>query len=175
MPRAHAIALQLTAVVAAALGLVAGAAAEIRVLDAWLPLTPPGAPVEAYAKIENWGATPDRLVEVAFEDADGAGLYRAYFDGSGYAGAPVAELPLPKGAAVALRPRGLYFGIDGLERRLYLGAELRATLVFERAGRLDIVFTVGDGPSSGVTVGSEAEATGPSGHDSPVERDRLDH
>lgn len=95
-----------------------------------------------YMTIANAGSEPDRLLEVradfprvelhATEERDGVARMR-----------PVEALEIPPGETVELRPGGLhvmFMGLDG--DPLEAGEEIPATLVFERAGEVDVVFHV---------------------------------
>lgn len=153
---------------AAAVGLMifgGSASAQIALSHPWARLGPPGAPVEAFVSIENQGAAADRLIGVRVDGAAAARIVRARFDGDGYEATPLDGVATPTDAVVALAPRGAYIRIDGLERRLHLGAELPITLTFAGAGDIEALFIVGDGPSAGLGVRAVFTPTTPVGHE----------
>lgn len=151
----------------------APAVAEIRVEAPWIRPTPPGAPVEAFATLVNDGADPDRLLSAHVAAAEGAAFGRAVFNDGRYVFEPVAAIDAPADAVVTLRPRRLHIRFEGVTARLYLGAEVPATFIFERAGAVEVVFIVQDGPSAGLGLGRGdlrsgdhgPGETGPAGHD----------
>ena len=63
---------------------------------------------------------------------------------------PVADIPVPAGQTVRLRPGGLHVMLIGLTEPLRQGATVPLTLRFERAGE--------------VTVQLEIQAAGARGH-----------
>lgn len=95
-----------------------------------------------YLEIVNSGESADRLVEVradiprveihAIEDNDGV-VKMVEMEGG---------VDLPAGETVTLEPGGLHIMFMGLENALVAGTEVPATLVFENAGEVDVVFKI---------------------------------
>jgi len=119
-------------------------AGSLAIHHPWTRATPAGARVAGgYLVIENEGSEPDRLLGGASEagtaievhemsEADGIMTMRALTDG----------LTIPAGGSVELKPGGLHLMITGLKRRLMEGEKVKATLAFEKAGRIDVEFEV---------------------------------
>lgn len=97
----------------------------------------------AYLTITNGGSTADRLlaaespvagrVELHTHDVDSQGVMRMR---------QVEAIDLPAGETTALRPGGLHVMLIGLEDRLVEGEQFPLSLVFERAGRVEVEVTV---------------------------------
>ncbi|MEM1341123.1 MAG: copper chaperone PCu(A)C [Pseudomonadota bacterium] len=95
-----------------------------------------------YLEIVNSGDSADRLVEVradiprielhTVEDNDGVVKMVEMEDG----------IEVPAGETVSLEPGGLHIMFMGLEGALVAGSEVPATLVFEEAGEVEVVFKI---------------------------------
>jgi len=104
----------------------------------------------AYMTLRNSGAQPDRLVAASTPIARTVELHTHIRDGEVMRMRPVADIPLPAGQTVHLRPGGLHVMLIGLTEPLRQGATVPLTLRFERAGE--------------VTVQLEIQAAGARGH-----------
>jgi hypothetical protein len=104
----------------------------------------------AYMTLRNSGAQPDRLVAASTPIARTVELHTHIRDGEVTRMRPVADIPLPAGRTVHLRPGGLHVMLIGLTEPLRQGATVPLTLRFERAGE--------------VTVQLEIQAAGARGH-----------
>lgn len=107
-----------------------------------LETAPRAATGAGYLSVANAGPEADRLlaVETAFPQAmlhvtetDAAGVSRMRH---------VEGLEIPAGAVLALEPRGAHVMFMGLEAPLKAGDQIPATLVFENAGRIEVIFNV---------------------------------
>ncbi len=110
----------------------------------WSRATPPGAKVGGgYLKITNKGTEPDRFIGGASPavakleihestTTDGVARMRQVKDG----------LVIEPGATVDLAPGGTHLMLVGLTGPLKKGEKFKATLVFERAGSVDVEFAV---------------------------------
>jgi copper(I)-binding protein len=95
-----------------------------------------------YLSVTNSGAEADRLlaVEAAFPRVE---VHETRTDADGVARMlPVEAVEIPPGATVTLAPRGMHVMFMGLEAPWTAGEEIPATLVFERAGKVPVVFAV---------------------------------
>lgn len=122
----------------------ADSAQKLRVAEAWSKATPPNARVAGgYFTVENRGNTADRLLRVEsaaaasveiheMSDVDGVARMREVTDG----------LPLPAGATIALKPGGYHLMFIGPKQPFVEGQKIEATLVFQKAGSLPVVFEV---------------------------------
>ena len=98
-----------------------------------------------YMTITNAGTTDDRLlaVEVASDVAGLVQLHEMAMDGGVMRMGPLEDgVPVPAGETVTLAPGGLHVMFMDLRAGLDAGTEVPATLVFEAAGPVDVVFNV---------------------------------
>lgn len=117
---------------------------DLQVSKLWAKATPPNASVAGgYLSIDNRGATADRLLRVEsaaaqrveiheMSDADGVARMRELVDG----------LPLPASAVTDLKPGGYHLMFIAPKQPFVEGQKVQATLVFEKAGNLPVVFAV---------------------------------
>ena len=117
---------------------------KMRISDAWSKATPPNAKVAGgYFTVENRGGMADRLLRVEsasasrveiheMSDVGGVARMREVTDG----------LPLPAGATTALKPGGYHLMFIEPKQPFVEGQKVKATLVFEKAGSLPVVFDV---------------------------------
>lgn len=95
-----------------------------------------------YMTITNGGDEADNLIGVRAEEK-AATIHETREDGGVTRMLPVDVLQLPAGATVTFEPGGLhvmFMGIDGAALRE--GSTLPATLVFEHAGEVGVLFNV---------------------------------
>ena len=116
----------------------------IEVIRPWSRATPKGATTGAgYVTLRNTGTTPDRLIggstEVGkrveihtMEMAQGVMRMRQLTGG----------LEIKPGETVELKPGSLHLMFVDLTRPLQNGEHIKGTLVFERAGKVDVDYTV---------------------------------
>jgi len=110
----------------------------------WSRATPGGAKTGGgYLKIENKGTTPDRLVSVT---APVAGLIEIHEvttkDGVTQMRPLENGITIPPGGSVVLAPGSFHLMMMDLKQPLKLGDKFKATLVFEKAGKIDVLFNV---------------------------------
>lgn len=117
---------------------------DIKISQPWARATPGGAKVAAgYVTITNTGRSADKLTggtaaaAATFEIHDMTmtdGVMRMRrLDGG---------LVLEPGATVALKPGGLHVMMIDLKQPLKAGETMKGTLVFEKAGTVEIVFDI---------------------------------
>jgi copper(I)-binding protein len=95
-----------------------------------------------YLSITNTGDAPDRLLEVR-AGFPAVQLHTTEVDAQGVARMRHVEaLEIPAGGTVVLEPRGLHVMFMGLTAPLEAGGTIEATLVFETAGELPVVFNI---------------------------------
>lgn len=97
-----------------------------------------------YMIITNSGDTSDRLLEVRSDIAPRIELHLSQTDDNGVARMMKQDgIEIPAGGTVSLVPGGLHVMFMGLaDDPLEKGEVINATLVFETAGTLDVVFAV---------------------------------
>lgn len=149
--RALAACLVLTVLAAPALGQPApGADATVRAgalaIEApWIRATPGGAKVAGgYVRVTNTGTEPDRLVSASIPLAARGEVHEMATAGGVMTMREIeGGLPIPPGATVELRPGGLHLMFMDLRAPAREGETVAGTLVFEKAGAVQVAFRVG--------------------------------
>jgi len=141
----------LSIVFATALALTATAASahefkvgSLEIGHPWARATPKGASIGGgYLKITNKGSAPDRLIGGSSVVADRFEVHEmAMADGV------MKMRPLPNGIeikpgqTVEFKPGGFHIMLVGLKQPLEAGKMVKGTLVFEKAGTVDIEYKV---------------------------------
>ena len=116
------------------------------VADPWSRITPKGASVGAgYMKISNSGTAPDRLISGSADVASKFEVHEMTIE-NGVAKMRLVNggLEIKPGQTVELKPGSFHVMFVGLKKPLANGDHFKATLVFEKAGPLDVEFDVHD-------------------------------
>ena len=139
----------LLSVAAIALGLTSAFAHDytvgaLKIDHPWARATPKGATVAGgYMKITNTGTTPDRLIGGTTGAAKTFEVHEMRMDGSVM---QMRELPngveIPAGATLELKPGSFHVMMTGLSHPFTKGERVKASLTFEKAGKVDVEFTV---------------------------------
>lgn len=96
-----------------------------------------------YMAISNEGSEPDRLLAVEGDFAQKIMLHTTEFGSDGVARMTHLDgIEIPAGDTVVLEPGGMHVMLMGLTAPLTEGAHIPATLVFERAGRVEVEFAI---------------------------------
>ena len=111
----------------------------------WARATAPSAPAGGgFLTITNTGSTPDRLVSARSPAANMVQIHEMKMDGNVMRMREVEKgLEIPAGKSVTLAPGGYHLMMMGLKAPLKEGTQVPVTLVFEKAGSIDINFEVG--------------------------------
>ncbi|MBX3489646.1 copper chaperone PCu(A)C [Parvibaculum sp.] len=119
----------------------AAAGESIVVSDPWAraSVTATGA---AYLTLENAGGEDDALVEARSDVAEKVEIHDMTMDGMVMRMRKLDRLALPAGETVRLAPGGLHIMLIRLHGPLAEGNAVPLTLVFEKAGEIDISATV---------------------------------
>jgi copper(I)-binding protein len=119
-------------------------AGDITVTAPWTRATPGGAKVAGgYLKIVNNGTAADRLIKAESSIAGHIEIHEMTMTGGVMKMRPVTEdLVIKPGQSVELAPGGLHVMFMDLKRPLKQGETVKATLAFEKAGPLEVVFKV---------------------------------
>ncbi len=106
--------------------------------------TPPGAPVGGgYMTITNSGTEADRLIGGSTDFADAVEIHRMIMDGDVIKMRRVEDgLEIPAGGEVVLKPGGLHLMFRKLNEPLRQGETHTVRLMFEKAGEVEVEFTV---------------------------------
>ncbi len=100
--------------------------------------TPGEATMGVFLVISNEGDLDDTLAGVDSPLAATAQLHGTMSQGDMTMMMPLAALPVPRHAAVRLRPGGTHIMLDGLRRRVSAGDTVPLVLIFRRAGRVPV-------------------------------------
>jgi hypothetical protein len=116
----------------------------LRIVHPWSRATPRGAAIGAgYLVIENKGNIPDRLVSVAAEIAGSTEIHEMKMEGGVMKMRPLAQgIEIAPGANAILAPGGYHLMFLDLKRPFVQGQRFKATLVFEKAGAVEVEFAV---------------------------------
>jgi copper(I)-binding protein len=141
----------LVALGVAVFGLVAAPAAAqpyragpIEIVNPWSRATPKGATVAVgYATLRNNGATPDRLIGGSTEAGKRVEIHTVQMDqGVMRMRELKSGLEIKPGQTVELKPGSFHLMFVDLTRPLQKGDRVKGTLVFERAGKVDVDYAV---------------------------------
>jgi copper(I)-binding protein len=116
----------------------------IEIERAWSRATPKGASVAAgYVKLTNVGNSPDRLLEGSSPIAASFEIHQmTMVDGVMQMRPLKSGLEIKPGQTVELRPGSYHIMMSGLKQQLQPGQRVEATLTFEKAGSLQVEFSV---------------------------------
>lgn len=109
----------------------------------WTRATPGGAKVAGgYLKITNKGTAPDRLVGGSLPVAGAVEVHEMSMANNVMNMRRVDALEIKPGASVELKPGGFHLMFMDLKEGLKAGQTLKGTLVFEKAGSVEIEYLV---------------------------------
>jgi copper(I)-binding protein len=125
---------------------------SLQISQPWSRATPKGAQVAGgYFKIVNTGSTPDRLLGGSVEIAKRFEVHEMSMDNGVMRMRELTKgLEIAPGATVELKPGSYHIMMQNLTKPLAKGDRVKATLNFEKAGKIDVEFDVqAIGASSG--------------------------
>jgi copper(I)-binding protein len=110
----------------------------------WARATPKGAAVGGgYLTITNTGSAPDRLVSGSTAISKKVEIHEMSMDNGVMKMRMLANgLEIKPGQTVTLKPGSYHVMFMGLNRQLKQGEHFKATLVFAKAGKVDLDFAV---------------------------------
>ncbi len=110
----------------------------------WTRATPAGATVAGgFLKIENKGTEADRLIGGSFAKAATVQIHEMAMDGDVMRMREMAGgLEIKPGAAIELKPKSYHVMFIGLKEPIKEGGPIAGSLVFEKAGKVDVEFEV---------------------------------
>lgn len=100
----------------------------------------------AYLSISNRGESADRLVGVAAERAGHAMIHRSVVVDGVMKMRHVDAVEIPPGGSIRLEPGGIHVMLMGVSSRLEAGERISLTLVFDRAGEVELSVPVRRSP-----------------------------
>jgi len=112
--------------------------------DPWSRATPPTAPTGGgYLSIKNTGTEPDRLISVSSPAAGTVQVHEMKMEGNVMRMREFdSPLEIKPGETVTLAPGGMHLMMMGLKAPLKQGEKVPLTLVFEKAGKIDVELAV---------------------------------
>ena len=156
--RRHVVLVAAAALALAVLGQAAGAedyaAGSLQIGNPWTRATPRGANVAgAYLTITNKGSAADRLVGGSTEVAARFEMHNQVVEKGVAKMRPMGNgIEIKPGATVEFKPGGLHVMLVGLKEPLRQGQRVKGTLVFEKAGTVEVEYLVAPiGAQSGGT------------------------
>ena len=110
----------------------------------WTRATPPTAEAGGgYLVLTNTGTTPDRLIAVKSPAADRVEIHEMKMDGNIMRMREVEKgIEIPPGGTVELKPGGFHVMFTGLKAPFAKDAKVPLTLVFKKAGSIDVELMV---------------------------------
>ena len=117
---------------------------SLKISASWARATPKGASIGGgYMKITNTGGAPDRLVGGASDVSSRFEVHEMSMDNGVMKMRPVGQgIEIKPGETVEFKPGGYHVMFIGLKNGLEKGQHVKATLEFEKAGKVDVDFTV---------------------------------
>lgn len=131
----------------------------LKISAPWARATPKGASVGGgYMTITNTGTAPDRLIGGATEISSRFEIHEMSMDNGVMKMRQLGQgLEIKPGQKVELKPGGYHVMFMGVKQQLMQGESFKATLQFEKAGKVDVSFAI---------EGLGAQNPGTAGHSS---------
>ena len=119
-------------------------AGSLDISDPWSRVTTKGSSVDAgYMKIKNSGSTPDRLISGSSDVASKFEVHEMKMESGVAKMRPVkGGLEIKPGETVELKPGSFHVMFVGLKKPLTAGEHIKATLVLEKAGTVNVEYDV---------------------------------
>lgn len=117
---------------------------SLEISQPWARATPPAAQAGGgFLAVTNKGTTADRLLAVKSPAADKVEIHEMKMDGNVMRMRELEKgIEIPPGATVELKPGSFHIMFMGLKKPFAKGARVPLTLVFEKAGSIDVELTV---------------------------------
>ena len=117
---------------------------SLKISAPWARATPKGAAVGGgYLTITNTGNTPDRLVGGTTEIASRFEVHEMSMDNGVMKMRQLAQgLEIKPGEKIEFKPGSYHVMFMGLKQQLTQGQHFKATLQFEKAGKVDVDFAI---------------------------------
>ena len=116
----------------------------LKISAPWTRATPKGAAVGGgYMTITNTGSAPDRLIGGVADIAARFEVHEMSMDNGIMKMREVARgIEIKPGEKIEFKPGGYHVMFMGLKQQLIQGQNVKATLQFEKAGKVDVVFAI---------------------------------
>lgn len=123
---------------------------SIEIDSPWARATVAGVPTGGtFMTIVNKGAMDDRLVSASTPAADMVELHRTENDNGVMKMVAIPEIDVKAGQKVALAPGGYHIMLMDLKAPLVEGQSFPLTLVFDKAGKIDVMVKIGKAGAMG--------------------------
>jgi hypothetical protein len=128
-------------------------AGSIEISTPWSRATPKGAQTAiGYMTIKNNGTTPDRLTGGSIDVADRFQLHAMTMENGIAKMRELNDIEIKPGQTIEFKPGGSHVMFVNLKRPLSKGEHISGTLIFERAGKVSVEYSV---ESIGVQTGPQ--------------------
>lgn len=119
-------------------------AGSLTIAHPWSRATPAGAKVGGgYLTVENGGSAADRLVSVSVPFAGRTEIHEMAVKDGVMTMRPLEKgVEIPAGGKVEFKPGGYHLMFMGLRQPLKQGEMVKGTLIFEKAGPVEVEFKV---------------------------------
>ena len=118
-------------------------AGSIEISTPWSRATPKGAQTAiGYMTIKNNGTTPDRLTGGSIDVADHFQLHAMTMENGIAKMRELSDIEIKPGQTIEFKPGGSHVMFVNLKRPLSKGEHISGTLVFERAGKVNVDYSV---------------------------------
>ena len=116
----------------------------LKISAPWARATPKGAGVGGgYMTITNTGTMPDRLIGGVSDVSKRFEIHEMSMTNGVMRMRPVADgLEIKPGQTIEFKPGGYHVMLMGLRQQLVQGGHVKATLQFEKAGKVDVDFAI---------------------------------
>jgi periplasmic copper chaperone A len=117
---------------------------DLMIEQPWIKATPAGAKTAAgYATLMNHGSSPDKLIGGSAEGVDKFEVHQMTMENNVMKmGEVKGGLEVKPGETVELKPGSYHIMMIGLKQPFKVGNMVRGTLVFEKAGTVNVEFKV---------------------------------
>ena len=116
---------------------------SIEIRSPWSRATPKGAQSAiGYMAIKNNGTTPDRLIGGSIDLAEIFELHSMVIENGVAKMRELKNVEIKPGQSVEFKPGGSHVMFVNLKRPLSKGEHISGTLIFERAGKVNVEYTV---------------------------------
>ena len=128
---------------------------NLHIAAPWMRATPKGASVASgYMTITNRGNEPDRLLSIESDIATSVEVHEMSTSGEVMKMRPLEKpLEIEPGGAVELKPGGYHLMFSHLKQGVNAGDKVRVTMVFEKAGKIEIEL-----PAAGIAAKGPSDA-----------------
>lgn len=116
----------------------------LKISSPWARATPKGAKVGGgYMTITNTGTAPDKLLSGATSVSSRFEIHEMSMDNGVMKMRELGQgIEIKPGATVEFKPGGYHVMFMGLQQQLTQGETVKATLQFEKAGKVEVSFTI---------------------------------